>query len=96
MFEVRLETIHDKSFPMALAVENIVQDLISTQTNTLCVSKQTTLKSHDESEQSELLGELLQFMSNETMITCVIDSVGSEHTKFCNHLLIVDGYESFR
>lgn len=95
-FDLKLQDIRDKSLTMILAIEKVLEDLVIKQSNSLFVSEQTTIQFHNGLKPSELLHELLQFMSNQTTVTFVIDSVEHEHTTFHNHLLIIDGYESFR
>lgn len=95
-FDVNLEEIHDKSLPLILTIEKILEDFNSKQSDSLFISEQTTLHSNNGLQPNELLNELIQFMSNQTMISFVIDSVENTSKKFYNHLLIIDTYESFR
>lgn len=82
---------------MLIAIEKILRDSIRKQSNSLFISEKTTLQSHNEFKPNELLDDLLQFRSNETATTIVIDStVNYINAKCYNHLFIVDSYESFR
>lgn len=81
---------------MVLAIDRILEDSISRQSNSLFICYRTTLPSYVELKPIELLDELLQFMSNETRITVVVTADESEHPMSGNNLLITDGYESFR
>lgn len=95
-FDVKSEEIHDKSLTMILAIQQIVEDCNSNKSNPLFASEQTSIQPHTGLKPNEFLQKLLQFMSNPTKIAFVIGRAENEHIKFCNYILIVDGYESFR
>lgn len=93
-FDVKSERINDGSLKMVLAIEKIVRD---SKSNSLFIGERAASSSHTELEPSELLSHLLKFMSNQTILSLVINSNnGEENTKFLNHLFIVDSYDSFR
>lgn len=95
-FDVNSEEIHDRSVTMALAIKEILQDPYINQSNSLFISEKATSQSRNGLKSYEVPKKLLQFMSNQITIACAIDSIHNENTRFQNHLLIVDGYESLR
>lgn len=94
--DVKSKEIHNKTPPLILAIEKILQDFNSKQSNSLFISERTSSQYRSRFEPNQLLDKLLQFMSNQTMMTLVIDCTENQHTKAHNHLLVVDSYESFR
>lgn len=94
-FDVRSDEIRFKSLTMILAIEKIMEDSISKQSNLLFITEQTTVQSHEALKPNELLDELLKFMSNQTMITLVIDTFNNLDMKINNNLIIVDSFIGF-
>lgn len=71
---MKLETIHDKSLTMILAIEKKLEDSTIEQDSSVFISESTTFRSHDGLKPDELLGELLIFMGNQTMMPLIIDN----------------------
>lgn len=93
--DVKSEEILKKSQTMVLAIDRILDDFISKQSNSLFICHQETLQSSDSLRPTELLNELLQFVSNDTKMAFEITAAEYERPMFLNNLFIVDSYESF-
>lgn len=94
-FDVKSEEILKKSHTMILAIDRVMDDFISKQSNSLFICHQATLQSNDSLRPTELVNELLQFVSNDTKMAFEITAAEYERPMFLNNLFIVDGYESF-
>lgn len=80
---------------MVLAVDRLLVDFMSKQSNSLFICHRATSESNYKVKPIDLLDELLQFVSSNSTMAPVITAADYKEPSSRNHLLIADGYDSF-